>query len=83
MSEASAKKSNYDSRKTPRAEADEYFEKLYKKKDEYEAKKKERLEKLLENISFQPKTTKNKNYKVTKDVIERNQEFIMKKNQKI
>lgn len=46
-------------------------------------KKKERLEKLLGEISFQPKTNKVKNGKVGKDVIERNQEFIAKKNQKI
>lgn len=51
---------------------DEYFEKLYKKKDEYEAKKKERLERMMSENTFQPKTNNNKQYVVTKDVIERN-----------
>lgn len=70
--------------KTPREEnEDEFFDKLYRKKDEFEAKKKERLARLLDDISFQPKLNKNKNYVVTKDVIERNQEFLAKKNEKI
>ncbi len=49
------------------------FEKLYKKKDEYDSKKKVKLEKLLHEISFQPKTNKNSKYKVEKTVIESSQ----------
>lgn len=58
------------------------MDKLYKKKDEYEAKRQERIKKERNENSFQPKTTKNKNYLVTKDVIERNIEFLTKKNEK-
>ena len=35
------------------------------------------------DITFIPATNRNKNEKIGKDVIERNQEFIAKKNQKI
>mmetsp|Transcript_43475 Transcript_43475/g.41930 ORF Transcript_43475/g.41930 Transcript_43475/m.41930 type:complete len:130 (+) Transcript_43475:1663-2052(+) len=63
-------------------EDDEYYEKLYKKKQEYEAKRKERIERVMNENTFQPKTNKNKHYVVTKDVIERNQDFINKKNEK-
>ena len=31
---------------------EEYFEKLYKKKDEYDAKKKERLERMMSENTF-------------------------------
>jgi hypothetical protein len=52
---------------------------LYKKKEEYEGKKQEKIEKQLNEITFQPKTNKSKQYKVTKDVIERNNDFLHRK----
>lgn len=39
----------------------EYFDKLYKYKDEFENKRKERLEKMKSELSFMPKTNKTKN----------------------
>jgi len=72
--------------KTPRARDNggDYFEKLYKKKDEYEAKKREREQKqTVEEATFRPQTTKSSRYKVQKDVIERNIEFMAKKNEKL
>ena len=69
--------------KTPRGEPDiEYLDKLHKKKDEYEQKRQDRIQKEIAENSFQPKTTKNKNYQITQNVIERNQEFIAKRNEK-
>lgn len=38
---------------------------------------------MFSDLTFQPKTNKTSKYKVTKDVVERNQEFITKKNEKI
>lgn len=51
---------------------DQLFEKLYKKKDEYDAKKKERMEQQMHENTFQPKTNKNKHYVISNNVIERN-----------
>ena len=70
-------------RKTPRNEEEPHYERLFKLKDEYDAKKKQKLDKIISDITFQPQTTKNKNYTVQKDVIERNNDFIVKKNEKI
>lgn len=33
-------------------------------------------------LTFKPKTTRNKNYQIKKDVVERNQDFINKRNEK-
>mmetsp|Transcript_34601 Transcript_34601/g.25768 ORF Transcript_34601/g.25768 Transcript_34601/m.25768 type:complete len:121 (+) Transcript_34601:858-1220(+) len=63
-------------------EEEVYYEKLYKKRDEYEAKKKQKLERMFSENTFQPRLNKSKQYIVAKDVIERNQEFIEKKNEK-
>ena len=59
-----------------------HFEKLYKMKDEYEARKKQMAQVLNEEPSFVPSTNRYKNSRIEKDVIERNQEFLAKKEEK-
>jgi len=61
-----------DKIETVRATEEPRYEVLYKKKDEYEAKKKEKMDKMNKDITFIPTTNKNKNEKIGKDVIERN-----------
>jgi hypothetical protein len=61
----------------------EYADKMFKRQEEYEQKRKDKQNQMKENLNFTPQVYKSKKYKVDKDVVQRNKEFESMKQEKI